>query len=112
MKLTIKRRLAYAWDALTYRLGHSAQAKGLTLFQEGYDYGLKDRMLRDDILHLSAKQEEKVNARIWDHGLTPLQHEDLEAVLIKVALGQPVTPADVETIVTREEIEQWLNQKS
>lgn len=44
MKLTIARRIRYAWNVLTYREkhGHSAQVKALDLFMEGYDAGMKD----------------------------------------------------------------------
>lgn len=50
MKLTIKLRLKYIWDILTYRErhNHGAMVKGLRLFQDGYDCGLTDGKLDCD----------------------------------------------------------------
>lgn len=44
MRLTIKLRLKYIWNILTYieKHDHPTMVKGLDLFLDGYDCGLKD----------------------------------------------------------------------
>ena len=50
MKLTIKRRLAIAWEVLTIHSGrkHSALEKQTSIFQRGYTAGLLDGKLNTE----------------------------------------------------------------
>ena len=47
MRLTIQNRIKIAWEALTSRSGHAhpSQEKQLSIFQRGYDAGMKDAEL-------------------------------------------------------------------
>ena len=50
MRLTIRNRIRIAWEVLTSRSGHDhpSQEKQLSIFQRGYDAGMKDAKLSLD----------------------------------------------------------------